>query len=59
MPELRTPSRPIQPSDVPQIKKRIGQREFLNRIAADYDCNPGRISEIKGGKRFAEIEAAT
>jgi hypothetical protein len=54
----RSPSYSIHPSDVPVIKKRIRQGEFLNRIAADYDVNPGRISEIKTGKRFADIPAA-
>jgi hypothetical protein len=46
------------PSDVPIIKKRIREGDFLNRIAADYDVNPGRISEIKSGKRFGNIPAA-
>lgn len=54
----RRPSRKISPSDVPRIKWRILNGEFLNRIAADYDVNPGRISEIKTGKRFADIPAA-
>lgn len=51
-------SPPVPPRDVPIIKTRIHQGEFLNRIAADYDVNPGRISEIKTGKRFAEIPPA-
>jgi len=46
------------PSQVAIIKKRIAEGEFLNRIAADYDVNPGRISEIKTGKTFAEIPPA-
>jgi len=54
----RMPSRPISPEDVPLIKKRINQGEYLNRIAADYDCNPGRIAEIKMGKKFRNIPAA-
>lgn len=54
----RMPSRRIDPADVPEIKRRIQRREFLNRIAADYDVNPGRISEIKTGRRYAEIPAA-
>ncbi|HEV2508135.1 hypothetical protein [Bosea sp. (in: a-proteobacteria)] len=54
----RRPSRSINPRDVPIIKTRILQGEFLNRIAADFDVNPGRISEIKTGKRFAEIPPA-
>ena len=54
----RQPSKRISPSDVPVIKKRIRMGEFLNRIAADYDVNPGRISEIKTGRRFANIAPA-
>ena len=54
----RTPSYRIAPADVPDIKKRILRGEFLNRIAADYDVNPGRIAEIKKGYRFADIPPA-
>lgn len=54
----RNPSYHIKPTDVPFIKKRIIDGDFLNRIAADYDVNPGRISEIKSGQRFAEIPPA-
>ncbi|SFK37587.1 hypothetical protein SAMN04488518_104345 [Pseudovibrio ascidiaceicola] len=55
---VRTPSRRIPICEIPMIKKRIHQGEFLNRIAADYDVNPGRISEIKNGQRYAEIPPA-
>ena len=54
----RRPSPPISEADVTVIKKRIREGEFLNRIAADYDVNPGRISEIKSGKRFRDVPAA-
>jgi hypothetical protein len=54
----REPSYRIKASDVPVIKKRIREGEFLNRIAADFDVNPGRISEINKGRRFADIPAA-
>ena len=54
----RAPSYRIKPTDVPIIKRRIRLGDFLNRIAADYDVNPGRIAEIKKGERFAEIPAA-
>jgi hypothetical protein len=54
----RKPSYTLKPIDVPFIKKRIREGDFLNRIAADYDVNPGRISEIKTGLRYAEIPAA-
>jgi hypothetical protein len=55
----RRPSKRIDPADVPAIKRRIRQGEFLHRIAADYDVNPGRISEIKTGLRFTDIPEAT
>ena len=51
----RAPSRILTPREAAIIKKRIQLGDFLNRIAADYDVNPGRISEIKTGKRFAEV----
>lgn len=54
----RVPSKRIPLGDIPIIKKRIQDKEFLNRIAADYDVNPGRISEIKTGKKFADIPPA-
>jgi hypothetical protein len=54
----RAPSYRISATDVPMIKKRIRLGEFLHRIAADYDVNPGRIAEIKKGHRFADIPAA-
>ncbi len=54
----RKPSYNIKPTDVPFIKKRIREGDFLNRIAADYDVNPGRISEIKSGQKYGNIPAA-
>ena len=54
----RKPSYVIKPTDVPFIKKRIREGDFLNRIAADFDVNPGRISEIKSGRKYGSIPAA-
>ena len=51
----RVPSRRLNEYEVSVIKKRISQGEFLNRIAADFDVNPGRISEIKTGKTWANV----
>lgn len=51
----RYPSPKLQAADAAIIKKRIQKGEFLNRIAADFDVNPGRISEIKAGKTFAKV----
>lgn len=38
--------------DVAAIKARLSRGEYQHRIAADYDLNQGRISEIATGKRF-------
>lgn len=54
----RNPSRNLTADDAAIIKSRILRGEFLNRIAADFDVNPGRISEINTGKRFAEVPPA-
>jgi hypothetical protein len=47
---IRRPSRRLSFEDAVAIQRRILRREFLNRIAADYDVNPGRIAEIKKGE---------
>lgn len=54
----RRPSRRLTAREAAIIKARIRTGEFLNRIAADFDVNPGRISEIKTGKRFPEVPPA-
>lgn len=54
----RAPSYRIQRSDVPLIKKLLKSGEFQNRIAARFDVNSARISEIKTGKKFSEVPAA-
>lgn len=59
MSRLRKPSHRLTKEEVATIKKRIYTGEFLNRIAADFDVNPGRISEIKTGKTWAEVPIAS
>ena len=49
--------RKITPVRTP-IMQRSEPGEFLHRIAADYDVNPGRICEIKKGYRFRDNAAA-
>jgi hypothetical protein len=44
--------------DVAVIKSRLLQGDFEHRIAADYDLNQGRISEIKTGKRWPNVAPA-
>ncbi len=45
-------------ADVATIKARILRGDFQHRIAADYDLNQGRISEIAKGRRFGQVPAA-
>lgn len=52
----RKPSKKLTKDDAEAIIQRIATREYLNRIAADFDVNPGRISEIKNGKRFPDLQ---
>ncbi len=44
----------LTPRDVAAIKARLRRGEYQHRIAADYDLNQGRISEIASGKRFSD-----
>jgi hypothetical protein len=57
-PTPRRPSRRLTEADAAQIKKLLQQREIQSRIAAQFDVNGGRISEINTGKRFAEVPPA-
>jgi hypothetical protein len=58
-PKPRWPRRRIDPAWVPDIKRRILQGELQDRIAAHYDVNQGRISEINTGRLFPEIKPAS
>ncbi len=51
-------SRTLTPEDAAIIKKRLKAGELQSRIAADFDVNGGRISEINTGKSFPNVEAA-
>lgn len=46
----RRPSAKLQAQDILKIRQLLEEGMFQNRIAAMYDVNPGRISEIKTGK---------
>lgn len=52
MESVRKPSPRLTFEDAVRIWPRILAGEFLNRIAADEDVNPGRIAEIKKGYKF-------
>jgi hypothetical protein len=51
--DRRRPSRRLTEKDAKEIKRRLRRGDFQSRIAADFDVNIGRISEIKTGKTFA------
>lgn len=50
--ENRRASRRLTRSDAIQIHKLLRQGVLQSRIAAKYDVNGGRISEINTGKKF-------
>lgn len=54
----RRPSRKLTPQDAAIIKRWINEGQFQSRIAAAFDVSPGRISEIKTGKKFVDIPPA-
>lgn len=49
------PSKKLTDIDAQIIIARLATREYQNRIAADFDVNQGRISEIKTGKTFPDL----
>lgn len=49
----------LTPHDVAIIKARLVRGDLQHRIAASYDLNSGRISEINTGKRFPDIPPAS
>ncbi len=52
---VRKPSKKLTANDALIIKKRLKAGEMQSRIAADFDVNIGRISEINTGKKFAHV----
>jgi len=54
----RIPSKKLSFKDATEIWIRLDKGEFQNRIAADYDVNPGRISDIKKGRLHRGSEQA-
>lgn len=47
------PSRRLTHDDAIQVRRMIADGWLQSRIAAHFDVNPGRISEIHTGKRFS------
>lgn len=49
----------LTPEQAAAIKARLMRGDYQHRIAADYDVNQGRISEIATGKRFSWVSPAS
>ena len=54
----RRPSRPLSAEDAALIKKMLREGAYQHQIAAIFETNSGRISEINTGKRFPGVQAA-
>jgi hypothetical protein len=54
----RRPSRKLSPEDAAMIKKMLREGAYQRQIAAVFDTNSGRISEINTGKRFPDVSPA-
>ena len=51
------PSYRLTPDDAVVIWLLHWEGEFQNRIAAQFDVNPGRVNEVLKGHRFPESRA--
>jgi len=51
----RQPSRKLTEHEAVVIIERIKGREFQNRIAADFDVNPARVSDVKMGRLYPHL----
>ncbi len=47
---MRRPSPRLTFEQAIEVHRRLLRGEFVNRIAAHFDVNPGRIAEIKKGE---------
>lgn len=52
------PSYSLTFEDAVNVWLRYWNGEFQNRIAASYDCNPGRVNEVLKEKRHFGSKAA-
>lgn len=51
---MRRPSRKLTSRDAEIIRQMIADGWLQSRIAAHFDVNPGRISEVNTGKTFPD-----
>ncbi len=55
----RRPARRLTPPEAALIKKLLKEGVLQHRIAAQFDVNSGRISEINTGKLFRDVPPAS
>ncbi len=55
---VRKPSYRLTFEDAVTVWKRYWSGEFQNRIAADFDTNPGRVNDVIKGRKHPGSEAA-
>lgn len=53
---FRRPSVSITPSIAAKIKRLSEDGLYQHEIAAQIQCNQGRISEVLSGKKFPEVQ---
>lgn len=54
-PEKGKPSKPVTRLMAQQFHTLRKRGWFVNRIAAEFDVNPGRVSEVLNGKRYPDL----
>ena len=52
-------SPPVTPAMTAVIKRLLQTKMMQHDIAARFGINPGRVSEIKNGKRHADVQPAS
>jgi hypothetical protein len=55
---VRRPSRKLSDEDAAMIKKMLREGAYQHQIAAAFETNAGRISEINTGKLFPGVRPA-
>ena len=55
-PPPRRKRAPLYAETIREIRRRLSLGDYQHDIAADLGLNQGRISEIKTGKRGAELQ---
>lgn len=49
----------VTPEMAARIKRLLSEKMMQHDIAARFGINPGRVSEIKTGRRFGDVRPAS